>query len=533
MKLNLDSISGDRSEWGEAGITLPEYDIAKIRTNTAENPKWIHFGAGNIFRGFIAGLADTLISEGLLDTGIVATDSFDGEIIDKIYYPFDLLTLSVGLRSDGNSEKKVTAGIGDAIKASGEGLESLKKIAANSSLQLISFTITEKGYACTDLEGNVFSFVQTDIEAGPASPATAMGIVTALLYERFVNGAFPIALVSMDNCSQNGKKLRDAVLFMATKWMKQGFVEQSFIDYISDEDKVSFPWSMIDKITPRPDESIAAELSRIGVEDMNPIITNRNTFIAPFVNAEIPQYLVIEDKFPNGRPCLEKAGVYMTDRDTVNKAEKMKVMTCLNPLHTALAVCGCLLGYTKISDEMNDEDLKKLVYALGDEGMKVVISPGIISPEAFIKEVLEERLPNPYLPDTPQRIATDTSQKIAIRFGETIKGYEAEGCVDEMEIIPFVLAAWLRYLIGVDDNGDEMSLSSDPMLEVLKQAIGDVSLGQNIDDMTGIAWILSKEELFGNNLLKMGTLADKVKHHLNNMMLGPGAVRAELKKILN
>ena len=164
--------------------------------------------------------------------------------------------------------------------------------------------------------------------------------------------------------------------------------------------------------------------------------------------------------------------------------------------------------------------------------MKVVISPGIISPETFIKEVLEERLPNPYLPDTPQRIATDTSQKIAIRFGETIKGYDSKGCVDEMEIIPFVLAAWIRYLIGVDDNGNEMSLSSDPMLEVLKQAIGDVSLGQNIDDMTGIAWILSKEELFGNNLLKMGTLADKVKNHLNNMLQGPGAVRAELKRIL-
>ena len=310
MKLNLDSISEERSEWENAGISLPKYDIAKVRANTTENPQWIHFGAGNIFRGFIAGLADTLIGEGLLDTGIIATDSFDGEIIDKIYYPFDLLTLSVGLRSDGNSEKKVTAGIGDAIKAAGEGLERLKKIAANSSLQLISFTITEKGYACTDLEGNVFSFVQTDVEAGPSSPSTAMGIVTALLYERFVNGAFPIALVSMDNCSQNGKKLRDAVLFMAKNWMKQGFVEQNFIDYISDEDKVSFPWSMIDKITPRPDESIAAELSRIGVEDMNPIITGRNTFIAPFVNAEIPQYLVIEDTFPNGRPCLEKAGVY-------------------------------------------------------------------------------------------------------------------------------------------------------------------------------------------------------------------------------
>ena len=85
---------------------------------------------------------------------------------------------------------------------------------------------------------------------------------------------------------------------------------------------------------------------------MDPITTSRGTFIAPFVNAEIPQYLVIEDIFPEGRPPLEEAGVYMTDRDTVNKVEKMKVTTCLNPLHTALAVFGCLLGDKKISDEM-------------------------------------------------------------------------------------------------------------------------------------------------------------------------------------
>ena len=147
---------------------------------------------------------------------------------------------------------------------------------------------------------------------------------------------------------------------------------------------------------------------------------------------------MIEDRFPNGRPALEKAGVYMTDRDTVNKAEKMKVMTCLNPLHTALAVCGCLLGFNRISDEMKDDDLRALVYKLGEEGMPVVVSPGIINPEDFIREVLEERLPNPYIPDTPQRIATDTSQKVSIRFGETIKGYMLKDNCDKMEIIPFV-----------------------------------------------------------------------------------------------
>ena len=158
----------------------------------------------------------------------------------------------------------------------------------------------------------------------------------------------------MDNCSHNGEKLRAGVMEMALAWRANGLVSADFIEWLEDETKVSFPWSMIDKITPRPAEAITKQLEAKGIEDMAAIITSKNTYIAPFVNAEQPQYLVVEDRFPNGRPPLEKAGVYMTTRDIVNQTERMKVTTCLNPLHTALAVYGCLLGYKKIADEMKD-----------------------------------------------------------------------------------------------------------------------------------------------------------------------------------
>ena len=532
MKLTIKGITEEKAAWEAAGISLPGYDIEAIRAKTKEAPQWIHFGAGNIFRGFIAGLADNLMEQGKLDTGVVAAESFDGEIIDKIYDPFDMLTLSVGLKADGNSVKKVTAGIAGSVKADEDHFAEVMELARKESLQMISFTITEKGYACVDIEGKMLPMIEKDIVNGPKKVTSAMGIVTAMLRERYKAGGHPIALVSMDNCSQNGLKLRNAVIFIARKWLKRGFVSDGFVEYISDDSKVSFPWSMIDKITPRPDSSIADELAGLGIEDMAPIETGRHTFIAPFVNAEIPGYLVIEDSFPNGRPAFEDAGVYMTTRDTVNKAEKMKVMTCLNPLHTALAITGCLLGYKKIADEMNDEDLKLLAYKLGDEGMPVVVSPGIISPDAFIKEVLEERLPNPYLPDTPQRIATDTSQKLAIRFGETVRGYDEKGDTDKMRIIPFVLAAWLRYLIGVDDEGKEMPLSPDPMLEVVKCALEGIKLGEECKDMSGVNWILSKEELFGINVLETGNLGDMIKEHFVEMLKCPGAVRSELKKVV-
>lgn len=85
-------------------------------------------------------------------------------------------------------------------------------------------------------------------------------------------------------------------------------------------------------------------MSSHGLEDLAAHRHLRGTYIAAFVNAEKPQYLVVEDRFPNGRPVLEKAGVYLTDRDTVNRTERMKVTTCLNPLHTAMSVYGCMLG---------------------------------------------------------------------------------------------------------------------------------------------------------------------------------------------
>ena len=111
-----------------------------------------------------------------------------------------------------------------------------------------------------------------------------MAVLTAMLYERYKAGKYPLALLSLDNCSQNGHKLRQSVLTMSKEWQQQGFVPDSFVSYVSDESIVAFPWSMIDKITPRPSEQIAADLEALGVKNMQPVITGKKTYIAPFVN---------------------------------------------------------------------------------------------------------------------------------------------------------------------------------------------------------------------------------------------------------
>lgn len=147
----------------------------------------------------------------------------------------------------------------EAIKAQSnvpEEWNRLKEIFTDPGLQMISFTITEKGYALKNAEGNYFPFVQADIDNGPEKPGAAMAVVCALLFERFKAGKHPLAVVSMDNCSHNGEKLQNSILTMAKEWEKKGFVGADFVAYLSDEKQISFPWSMIDKITPRPADSV-------------------------------------------------------------------------------------------------------------------------------------------------------------------------------------------------------------------------------------------------------------------------------------
>ena len=534
MKLNYQGIQ-DKAAWEKAGIRLPGFDWRAMADKTAQSPRWIHFGAGNIFRGFIARLQQELLEQGLADTGIVAVDTFDYDIIDKIYTPFDSMTLVVSLKPDGSMEKRVVASVAKGLRAGRDypsDMARLKAMFQDPGLQMVSFTITEKGYALADLAGKRFGVVEADLANGPDNCAHAMSVVTALLWARYQAGEAPIAMVSMDNCSHNGEKLRASVLAIAQGWMERGFVTPQFLVWVSDETRVSFPWSMIDKITPRPAKAVEEELGKLGVEDMAPIVTSKNTFIAPFVNAEVPEYLVVEDRFPNGRPPLEKAGVYMTDRQTVNDTERMKVTTCLNPLHTCLAVYGCLLGFPSIASEMKDPQLKKLVEHIGyDEGMKVVVDPKILRPMDFLKEVLERRLPNPFIPDVPQRIATDTSQKVPIRFGETIKSYAQRPDLDvkSLQYIPLAIAGWMRYLLGVDDRGEPMECSSDPMLETLQKQLSGVELGRPESLGDKLRPILSNPVLFGSDLTALG-MDEKITGFVREMLAGPGAVRETLVK---
>ena len=538
MKLTLEGIK-NTTVFQKAGILLPGYDVAAVSKKAKQAPRWAHFGIGNIFRIFIGGIADGLLEAGVLDRGLTCIETFDYDVVDKIYTPYDNLGLSVILHADGTRTYKVLGSMAEAVKAQSSDpahWARLKEVFRSKELQLISFTITEKGYALAGSDGIYFPFIQSDIDNGPEKATSAMAVLTAMLYVRYQDSRTPIALVSMDNCSHNGDLLRHSVLTMAREWQKKGYVTEDFLTWLGDETQVSFPWTMIDKITPRPSDAIAADLEALGVEDMAPVITSKRTYIAPFINAEQPQYLVIEDRFPNGRPELKKGfGVYLADRATVNLSERMKVTACLNPVHSATGPVGVVLGEELYAKMLNtNPDMMKMARMVAyDEGLPMVEDPRILSPKAFTDELFTDRFPNEYLGDTNLRLATDTSQGVGVRFGETIKAYMKKyGSAERLTAIPLGIAGWLRYMLGVDDMGNTYELAPDPMVPEIQAALSSVVFG-NPESLTDqLHPILSNEKVFFIDLYKAG-LGEKIEGMFREMIAGKGSTKATIHKYMN
>jgi fructuronate reductase len=224
MKLNNVSLQ-DKASWEKAEFLLPQFDREAMIRATEEHPQWVHFGAGNIFRAFPAALQQTLLEQGIEKTGIIVAEGYDGEIIDRAFLPYDNLSLAVTLKADGTIEKRIIASIASSLRLDKpEDFDALRGIFRSPSLQMVSFTITEKGYSLQGRD-SLFPEVEADFREGPAAPKSYLGRLAGLCYERYLAGRFPLALVSMDNCSHNGDKLFQGVEPFAVQWTENGLAE--------------------------------------------------------------------------------------------------------------------------------------------------------------------------------------------------------------------------------------------------------------------------------------------------------------------
>ena len=522
--------------WQTSGVKLPGFDLKAMTERTVASPRWIHLAPSNLYRAMIAPLQQALLESGAAEDGMIAVETHDKQVIDDIYHPHDNLSIRVVMYPGARNDLTVVANVADALFADAEDSpadwQKTLDYFTTSSLQLVSITCTEKGYNIDT------ALADADRQNGPAAPKHIMAKVAAFAHHRYRNGGAPVALVSMDNCAENGHKFFSAVLAFAEEWISRGFVEAGFVEYL--EKEVSFPWTMIDRITPRPAENVKEMLKEMGIEGMDISVTDKGTVIAPFVNTEQVSYLVIQDDFPNGRPPLEKAGAIFCDSsEAVARYERMKVGMGLNPNHTTLAIFGCLLKLEHMYDAIDDPLLKELAQRQSyDEALPVVVHPGQIEPEEFLRAVLEERLPNTNIPDTPARIITDTSQKVGVRYGDTIIAHGDNA--RNLKYVPLAIAGWCRYLMGIDDDAKQMNYnpavappwnkwSPDQMLEQLTEHVSDIQLGRPETVADKLEPILSDKKMFGVDLYAVG-LGGRIEGYFMEMIAGAGAVRATLEK---
>ncbi len=537
MELTWNSIREEYAAFTAAGYRLPRFDYDKIKENTLTRPVWIHFGTDNTFRSLLTGLVQRLLNDNVLDVGLIAAEGLDYEIMEKGLRPHNGLNILATLNADRSVEKTILGSIVETLilDSRNEGqFGRLKAIFSKPSLQIASFGGAQDvcPEAAAPLSPSVSRLVASDLEAGPGQPKSYMGKVASLLYARYRCGALPIAMVSTEGRPQSAIQLQNSVERFARSWAEKGVADAAFWDYVRDPSKVSFPRALLDKIAPKPDARVEALLAMDGIDGLDPILTSRNTPVVPFVNAEKFECLAMEDSFPNGRPPLEKGGVLFTDRTTLDKIEKMMVCSCLGPLQTALAIFGCLLGFSRIADEMRDPHLRRLAERIGvREGLPVADDPGIVSPASFLTAVLDERLPNPFLPDTPQELASGLSRKLALCFGETIRAYEKDPLLSagDLKMIPLVIAGWLRYLMGMDDHGKKMKISPDPLLREVRPFVSGYALDDRGKDLSRLDGLLRNQKIFGVDLITAG-LAGRIKSYFTELSSGPDAVRLTLKK---
>ncbi|SPT71000.1 mannitol dehydrogenase family protein [Anaerobiospirillum thomasii] len=506
----------------------------ELIANTNIRPQWLHFGSGNIFRSYIALIAQKLQAKRLMDTGIVICEAYDEEILSVSYKQSDNISLSATLNFDGTTDVTPVLSVTKALclNQSREDREFYLHALTQPSLQIISFSITEKAYELEDASGHILPYIQKDLSCDLQNVSSILPLLLLGLVRRFENGALPLTLMALDNCKHNGDKLKKSLLKLCDMFIQEGKLSAKFKDYLAN--KIAFPLSMIDKIAPRPDKDVLLKLRALGytLDDIH--LTAKGTYTADFVNSEKTAYLVIEDNFKNSRPPFEQAEIIMTDRASVMLCENMKIESCLNPLQTAAAIAGMLFNYTYISECMEDEIIVSLVKKLGAEGILVVDDPKVLNPKDFLDEAIELRMPNPYINDTPSRIATDSSSKIAIRLGLSVRRYIAKKIhTDDLVAIPLVYALFVRYCAGIDDNLEPYTLPNDLNYNYIK-SIGSKLNVIKADDTTldAVLSVLENETIMGCNL-KEAAIFDRVKKLVLSMCQGKGSIRQTLAKELS
>jgi mannitol 2-dehydrogenase len=419
-------------------IQCPSYD----RSRTL--PSLVHIGVGGFNRSHLAVYLDDLLARdnqkrwGEFGVGLLPADKQLNAALTQQDYLYGLMLFDTGQES-----YRIVGSLVGHLYAP-ESTEAVLERLTSPDCAIVSLTVTEGGYFIEDSSGRFLADhenIRHDLEH-PDSPRTWLGYVAEAANRRMKTGAAPFTLLSCDNLQANGAAARKALLSFGEmrsatlrKWM---------------ETNISFPNSMVDRITPRTtDENRATITEKFGVIDLAPVVSE------PF------RQWVLEDEFAAGRPAWELVGAQMTTDVAPYEIMKMRL---LNGGHSTIAYVADLLGFSTIADAASDPLLRKLLMQFMAEVRPTVKPLPGVNLDDYTATIVK-RFSNTAIRDQVARICSDGCAKMA--------KFIVPSLVDLLKarksprVLPFVLASWLHYLRGLDENGRQMTIS-DPLLGALK-----------------------------------------------------------------
>ena len=446
-----------------ADIQQPNYDRRALKTRI------VHFGFGAFHRAHQALLTDRVLNKLGGDWGICEISLFSGDKLMSALRAQDHLYTVLEKGREGN-QAIIVGAVNECLNAKLDGLDTIIEKFCEPQVAIVSLTVTEKGYCIDPATGKLDSSNERIIHdlQNPEEPHSAPGILVEALNRRRERGLRPFTVLSCDNIPDNGHVVRNAVIGMAETRSPE------LADWIREH--VTFPSTMVDRIVPAATpESLQEITDTLGVEDPCAIAGE------PFIQ------WVIEDNFVAGRPAWEEVGVEMVD--DVMPWEQMK-LRMLNGSHSFLAYLGYLAGYQHINDCMADENFRKAAHRLMMQEQAPTLRVTGVNLQQYAHNLLE-RFDNPALKHRTWQIAMDGSQKLPQRMLESIRWHLQQG--DEWPCLALGVAAWMRYVSGIDDAGNEIDIR-DPLAEKIKTLVVNSSINERVHAL------LSLHEIFGTDL---------------------------------
>ena len=508
----------DTPFWEGKNVLRPRFDRRRLPV------KAISFSAGRMAYAHTGDILQDLLA-GDSDTGMMlGVETHAARYVSDLAATDYLMTQLIFEDEKGASTPKIQGAIQSVLFVDDNtrslSWHRLMELARDPRIRFATINAPEGAYGMAYVDGEfaepISHAVRQDMLEGTV--ASDAGKWTAFARERFAAG-LPFAVVSCTNFSSNGLVTGAVLRTMAKAWEAKGFAPKGLVGYLSDPARFAFPSCMVDRTAVAPDEQAAAVIERLGFRS-NLVVTERT------------RYWVVEDCFPAGRPAFDRAeGVFVeASYDEVKKYEDMKIRI-LNMVNSTIGGLGVLLGHRGkygVWRAMQDADLVELMRRISDIAIQTMRHPTKMDPRTFARDSFV-RLSNPNIPDDPMRAALNGSTKMLPRFLDTYFAGRDKGLDPaRLDLVLLPVAGFLRYTLGIDDQGETYALEDDPIKGVLASCGGRAKLGDP-ESVSALAELITRKDLMGKDLFAQGDTGKRLQDLVGRMLTSPGSVRRTLQ----